>query len=47
MCLDPQQFICNVVFLCRASVGNYFLLFMPSSRKPLAKGLELIFSSVI
>lgn len=28
-------------------VGNYFLLFMPSSRKPLAKGLELIFSSVI
>lgn len=27
--------------------NNYLLLFMPSSLKPLAKGLELIFSSVI
>lgn len=49
--LDPQQYLyndvkCVYLSVC-VSVVNYFLLFMPSSRKPLAKGFELIFSSVI
>lgn len=49
--LDLPLFECNDVkcmYLCVwAFVVNYFLLFMPSSRKPLAKGLELIFRAVI